>query len=1044
MAILSTLTETISAGLNRNVSDQFLQSIVRIYKQNGTKDLFTASTAALGFSSQLSSSVYSLINDNIGKIEGEIGPVSEKAKTSQAKPKRAKLALDFEDDLDFESPVGKVSDTKPAKKIVFKKIKKEHAQRLKHTKPAVSEQETAANEQAAISEPEKEAKTLTAGESVNAASTADEPSSELFLLENNDDIDNDRDWYTQEDTHYAAVEQYDIAESRPRPRPKKHTNRTGGGFDSSGNYIDYDHDTNGINHTVPIIPHFLVPPFLKNSQEYLSIQGQSRTTRSVGATISPIKDPQSELAVLARTGSFVVREMKEKKERAQQARDRSGGGISVISERSKDEIRPKPHLEPVPDAQKILQQRESLPAYAAKNELMRMIAENQIVVVIGETGSGKTTQLTQFLCEEGYAKNIEKDGSRLLVGCTQPRRVAAMSVAKRVSEEVGCKLGEEVGYSIRFEDRTSTRKTKIKYLTEGILLREMLADPNLDSYSCVIMDEAHERTLNTDILLGLFRQLLRKRRDLKLIVTSATMNADRFSLFFGNAPTFFIPGRTFPVEVFYSRSGCSDYVETTVKQVVTIHLANKKSDGDILVFMTGQEDIEATCELIKQKLALLESPPPLDIFPIYSSMPQDLQQRIFTRQNAERRKVVVATNIAETSLTVDGVKYVVDCGLVKMKLFNARLGMDALQVVPISLANAQQRSGRAGRTGPGIAYRLYTEKAASSQEMHVQPIPEIQRANLSLVMLMLKSLRVDDVVNFPFLDPPPRDLVACSLYDLWAMGALDNAGHLTELGSRLALFPMEPTLAKVMMLSCQAEFQCSADMATIVAMLSVPNVFYRPKERAQEADSAREKFLVADLDHLTLLNVYTQWEQRSRAPNMTPARLAAWSTRNFVQHRSLLRARDIRGQIVAILTKNKYPLTKASSDAQIRRCLCAAYFHQLAKLVKMHGGGANAEYANVRHPYMKMYIHPTSALAVGGEISPQYVVYDELVLTTREYMQCTTAVEPEWLLQYGSVFYGVSGSVRRKLEMELDFKIADPRELEKEMERDEAGVRKRR
>ncbi|TQS31761.1 hypothetical protein Golomagni_07947, partial [Golovinomyces magnicellulatus] len=347
------------------------------------------------------------------------------------------------------------------------------------------------------------------------------------------------------------------------------------------------------------------------------------------------------------------------------------------------------------------EQRQYLPAFAVREDLMRVIRENQVTIVIGETGSGKTTQLTQFLYEDGYGKNG-------MIGCTQPRRVAAMSVAKRVSEEMQVKLGGIVGYSIRFEDITS-KDTVIKYLTDGILLREFLGEPDLDRYSCIIMDEAHERALNTDILMGLFKNILRRRRDLKLIITSATMNAKRFADFFGGAPEFTIPGRTFPVDVMFHRSPVEDYVDQAVQQVLAIHVS--MDPGDILVFMTGQEDIEITGELLQKRLDALNDPPKLSILPIYSQMPADLQAKIFDKAAPGTRKVIIATNIAETSLTVDGIKYVVDAGYSKMKVYNPKMGMDTLQITPISQANASQRSGRAGRTGPGKAFRLYTEKA---------------------------------------------------------------------------------------------------------------------------------------------------------------------------------------------------------------------------------------------------------------------------------------------------------------------------------------------
>ncbi|CAF4807274.1 unnamed protein product, partial [Rotaria magnacalcarata] len=297
----------------------------------------------------------------------------------------------------------------------------------------------------------------------------------------------------------------------------------------------------------------------------------------------------------------------------------------------------------------------------------------------------------QYLHESGYTK-------RGMIGCTQPRRVAAMSVAKRVSEEMQCKLGDDVGYAIRFEDCTS-EKTIIKYMTDGILLRESLTDPDLDHYSAVIMDEAHERSLNTDVLFGLLREVVSRRQDLKLIVTSATMDSEKFSDFFGNVPIFIIPGRTFPVESFFSKACVEDYVDAAVKQCIQIHLG--AADGDILVFMPGQEDIEVTCELIKERLNDLEGAKPLSILPIYSQLPSDLQAKIFQKADDGIRKCVVATNIAETSLTVDGIMYVVDSGYCKLKVYNPRIGMDALQIYPVSQANANQRMGRAGRTGPG-------------------------------------------------------------------------------------------------------------------------------------------------------------------------------------------------------------------------------------------------------------------------------------------------------------------------------------------------------
>ncbi len=345
------------------------------------------------------------------------------------------------------------------------------------------------------------------------------------------------------------------------------------------------------------------------------------------------------------------------------------------------------------------EQREYLPIFACRKELMQVIHDNSIIIIVGETGSGKTTQMTQYLHEEGYTKYG-------LIGCTQPRRVAAVSVAKRVSEEMMTPLGSKVGYAIRFEDCTS-EETVIKYMTDGVLLRESLKEPDLDKYSAIIMDEAHERSLHTDVLFGILKKLAARRRDLKLIVTSATMDSEKFSRFFGNVPVFKIPGRTFPVDVLFHKTVCEDYLDAAVKQVLTIHLSHPP--GDILVFMTGQEDIEALCYIVRERVAQIgDDVAPLAMLPIYSQLPSDLQAKIFDKAPEGTRKCIVATNIAETSLTVDGILYVVDTGYYKLKVYNPRIGMDALQVYPISRANANQRSGRAGRTGPGQAFRLYT------------------------------------------------------------------------------------------------------------------------------------------------------------------------------------------------------------------------------------------------------------------------------------------------------------------------------------------------
>ncbi|ETN37181.1 uncharacterized protein HMPREF1541_08171 [Cyphellophora europaea CBS 101466] len=789
---------------------------------------------------------------------------------------------------------------------------------------------------------------------------------------------------------------------------------------------------------VHLLVHDLKPPFL---------DGKTVFTKQIDP-VPAVKDPQSDLAIFSRKGSKVVREKRQQKERQKQAQEATNvagtnlGNIMGVKEDDADSAAAAPgevikttsnkfsdHFRKneggtsaFSKTKTLKQQREYLPAFAVREELMRVIRDNQVIIVVGQTGSGKTTQLTQFLYEEGY-------GRQGMIGCTQPRRVAAMSVAKRVSEEMEVKLGGLVGYAIRFEDCTSD-ETVIKYMTDGVLLRESLTQRDLDKYSCIIMDEAHERALNTDVLMGLIKKVVARRRDLKLIVTSATMNSRRFSEFYGGAPEFIIPGRTFPVDIQYSRSPCEDYVDSAVKQVLAIHVS--QGAGDILVFMTGQEDIEVTCELVEERLKLLVDPPKLMVLPIYSQMPADLQAKIFDPAPPGVRKVIVATNIAETSLTVDGIMYVVDTGFSKLKVYNPKMGMDTLQITPVSQANAGQRAGRAGRTGPGKAFHLYTELAYKN-DLYVQTIPEIQRTNLSNTVLLLKSLGVKDLLDFDFMDPPPQDTITTSLFDLWALGAIDHVGDLTEIGRTMTSFPMDPSLAKMLITSC-TEYGCSEEMLTIVSLLSVPSVFYRPKERQEESDAAREKFFVPESDHLTLLHVYTQWRSNGYSDG--------WCVRHFLHPKALRRAKEIREQLHDIMVNSQnMELVSCGTDWDtIRKCICSGYYHQAAK-VKGIG-----EYINLRTS-VTVQLHPTSALYGLGYL-PDYVIYHELILTSKEYMSCVTSVDPHWLADLGGVFYSLkskeySGKEKRVIEgefnrrMEIEAKMAEDKLKDEERRRRE-------
>ncbi|KAL8790990.1 MAG: hypothetical protein Q9195_006135 [Heterodermia aff. obscurata] len=631
----------------------------------------------------------------------------------------------------------------------------------------------------------------------------------------------------------------------------------------------------------------------------------------------------------------------------------------------------------------IKQQRESLPVFKFRKQLLDAVKENQLLIVVGDTGSGKTTQLTQFLAEGGFTNNG-------MIGCTQPRRVAAMSVAKRVAEEVGCKLGQEVGYTIRFEDCTSP-ETKIKYMTDGMLEREVLLDPNLKKYSVIMLDEAHERTIATDVLFGLLKKTLKRRPDLKVIVTSATLDADKFSEYFNKCPIFTIPGRTYPVEIMYSREPESDYLDAALVTVMQIHLTEPA--GDILLFLTGQEEIDTSCEILFERMkALGPSVPELIILPVYSALPSEMQSKIFEPAPPGSRKVVIATNIAETSITIDQIYYVIDPGFVKQNAYDPKLGMDSLVVTPISQAQAKQRAGRAGRTGPGKCFRLYTE-AAFQSEMLPTSIPEIQRQNLSHTILMLKAMGINDLLHFDFMDPPPTNTMLTALEELYALSALDDEGLLTRLGRKMADFPMEPALAKVLIYS--VDMGCSDEILSIVAMLSVQTVFYRPKEKQQQADQKKAKFHDPHGDHLTLLNVYNGWKQ-SKFSN-------PWCFENFIQARSMRRAQDVRQQLVSIMERYRHQVVSCGRNTmKVRQALCSGFFRNAARKDPQEGYKTLIEGTPV-------YMHPSSALF--GKPA-EHVIFHTLVLTTKEYMQCTTGIEPKWLVEAAPTFFKVAATDR--------------------------------
>ena len=547
--------------------------------------------------------------------------------------------------------------------------------------------------------------------------------------------------------------------------------------------------------------------------------------------------------------------------------------------------------------------------------------------------------------------------------------MAATTVATRVAEEMRCKVGEEVGYSIRFEDVTSA-KTRIRFLTDGMLLREALVDPLLSRYSVVMIDEAHERSLNSDILLGLLKKIKKKRPKLRIIVSSATLQAESFVDFFSeddeseaSCRIVNLEGRAYPVDVLYLENPTDDYVEKAVETAFNTH--TQEPDGDILVFLTGREEIDRAMQLLSERAATLHpKAQALRPLPLYAGLTTEEQMYVFEPAAENTRKVILSTNIAEASVTIDGIVYVIDTGFVKLRAYNPSSGIETLTPVPVSKASAIQRAGRAGRTRPGKCFRLYPE--ASYHTLPETTIPEIQRSNLAPVVLQLKALGIDNIVRFNFLTPPPSSLVVRALELLYSLGAVDDYAKLTKpLGTRMAELAVEPMMAKVLLTA--PTFHCLSEILSIAAMTSLQGLVWFHHEGEKKAmESSRRKFAVEEGDHLTLLNVYQAFVTKGRKD-------AKWCRDNHLNHKSMVRAVSIRTQLKRYLERlgieNAESLATNSATGpgaadkaeEIRKCLTAGYFAQAAKMLpdgtfKSVAGG------------VVLHAHPTSLMFVSGSI----------------------------------------------------------------------------
>ena len=650
--------------------------------------------------------------------------------------------------------------------------------------------------------------------------------------------------------------------------------------------------------------------------------------------------------------------------------------------------------------QQILLERKKLPIYPYRDQLLQAIHDYQIMIIVGETGSGKTTQIMQYLYESGYCNNDK------LLGCTQPRRVAAMSVAARVSDEMNTTCGQLVGYNIRFEDNTS-ELTRIKYMTDGMLLREFLTSPDLANYNVIMIDEAHERTLHTDILFGLIKDIAKYRTDIKILISSATLDAEKFSIYFNNAPIFIIPGRRYPVDIYYTKQPEADYIDAVIVTCLQIHSTQPIDSGDILVFLTGQDEIEQCDELLQQRIKLLGNKiNQLLICPIYSTLPTDMQTRIFEPAPKNTRKIILATNIAETSLTINGIVYVIDPGFVKQKLYNPRTSMESLVVVPISRASANQRAGRAGRISSGKCFRLYTAYAYAT-ELAENTVPEIQRTNLVTIVLQLKSLGIDDIVNFDYMDPPAPDTLIRALEQLYALNALNDTGELTKLGRQMAELPLDPMLAKTLISS--VKYQCTNSIITICSMLSLSNtIFYTPKSKRLESDTAHQLFYSSYGDMLTLLNVYNTWRDNDYSTE--------WCYQYYVQYRSMKKIRDIRTQLINMLSRIEIEyddgVEEKIDEINICKCILSGFFQNTVKLDQQ------GKYTTLNSSKLNVTVYPGSVLnkskSDDTSVLSEYLCYHELIETKKIFIRNVIQINGEWFKECCQHFY-VPSTKKKKI-----------------------------
>lgn len=652
----------------------------------------------------------------------------------------------------------------------------------------------------------------------------------------------------------------------------------------------------------------------------------------------------------------------------------------------------------------------TLPIDQYRKFILYGLEQHQVLLVVGEAGTGKTTRIPQFLISAGIYNDLYKVDDRSAktapaqrrrqICISQPRRVAAIQLAQRVASDLRCNVGSLVGYAVRFKDATDGNNTLVKFITDGLLVRELFLDPLLSRYSVVIIDEAHERNINTDLIFGLLKCILLKRKDLRVIICSATLQVDSFIKFFNldreKGVVVQISGSTHPVDFYYLEKPVANYLDTSIKTAIEIHETARLSSGKILIFLTGQDEVEYVCDNLIQYSQTLSSRLDLKklvVLPLHASLNPDEISKVFEQYSRSTRVCIVSTNVAETSLSIDGVAFVIDCGYAKLKVFDHRSAINSLIRVPISKSAAKQRAGRAGRTREGKVYRLYTQEHFDQLELN--PIPEIQRSCLAESVMLLKSLGVNNLLKLPLISPMPHNNLSSALELLHALNAIDECGNLTSQGRQMSKLSIDPKLSKLLV-SVETR-QCTSELCKIVSMLQVKDVFVKSNKYCSDiwSNSSLKSICSSEGDLISYLNIFNSFISNQKSQK--------WAERRNLNYQALSKACEIANKLESQLQRIGIDILSSGRVKTVQKSIVSGLFSNAAYL---HPSG---DYKTIRGEKV-VHIHPTSVLSEMLEL-PKFVVFVEVLSTTKVFMRHITPVEQNWLLEAAPHFYTFATSL---------------------------------